>query len=77
MSEVVLLTQLARKLNLTFRMLVPPNISGVLVIRIGIFIPIPTLMIVLTLLLIPFELLVTLLVRQLYRKHTHHLRGLR
>ena len=66
MSEVVLLTQLSRKLNLTFRMLVPPRISSVLVIRIGIFIPIPTLMIVLTLLLIPFRLLVTLLVRRLY-----------
>ena len=38
MSEVVLLTQLARKLNLMFRLLVPPRISGILVIRIGIFI---------------------------------------
>ena len=62
MSEVVILTQLARKLNLTFRMLVPPIISGILVIRVGIFIPIPTLMIVLTLLFIPSKLLVTLLV---------------
>ena len=62
MSEVVLLTQLARKLNLTFRMLVPPSIFGVLVIIIGIFILIPTLTIVFTLLLIPFRLLVTLLV---------------
>ena len=63
MSEVVLLAQLARKLNLTFRLLVPPSISGVLVIRMGIFILIPTLTIVFTLLLIPFGLLVTLVVR--------------
>ena len=66
MSEVVILTQLSRKLNLTFRLLVPPSISGILVIRIGIFILIPTLMIVFTLLLIPSGLLVTLLVRQLH-----------
>ena len=77
MSEVVILTQLARKLNLTFRLLVPPSISGVLVVRVGIFIPIPTLMIVFTLLLIPFGLLVTLLVRRLHQKHTHRLGGLR
>ena len=77
MSEVVVLTQLARKLNLKFRLLVPPSISGVLVIRIGIFIPIPTLMIVFTLLLIPSGLLVSLLVRRLYRKHTRHLGALR
>ena len=63
MSEVVILTQLATNFNLTFRPLVLPNISGILVIRIGIFIPIPTLMIVFTLLLIPSRLLVTLLVR--------------
>ena len=63
MSEVVIITQLARKLNLTFRLLVPPRISGILFIRVGIFIPIPTLTIVFTLLLIPFRLLVTLLVR--------------
>ena len=62
MSEVVILTQFARKLNLTFRLLVLSSISGVLVIRIGIFIPIPTLTIVFTLLLIPSGLLVTLLV---------------
>ena len=62
MSEVVILTQLARKLNLTFRLLVPPSISGVLVIRVGIFIPITTLTIVFTLLFIPYGLLVTLLV---------------
>ena len=77
MSEVVLLTQLARKLNLISRLLVPPIISGVLVIRIGIFIPIPTLTIVFTLLLIPSRLLVTLRVRRLHRKHTRHLGGLR
>ena len=62
MSEVVFLTQLARKLNLTFRLLVPASISGVLFVRVGIFIPIPTLTIVFTLLLIPSGLLVTLLV---------------
>ena len=61
MSEVVFLTQIAKKLKLTFRMLVPPNISGVLVIKIGIFIPIPTLMIFFTLFLIPSLLLVSLL----------------
>ena len=77
MSEVVILTQLARKLKLTFRMLVPPSISGILVIRIGIFIHIPTLTIVFTLLFIPSGLLVTLLVRRLHRKHTRHLVGLR
>ena len=77
MSEVVILTQLARKLNLVFRLLVPPIISGVLVIRVGIFVPIPTLTILFTLLLIPSELLVTLLVRRLHRKHTHYLGGLR
>ena len=62
MSEVVLLTQIARKLNLTFRLLVPPSILGILVIRIVISILIPTLMIIFTLLLIPSGLLVTLLV---------------
>ena len=77
MSEVVLLTQLARKLKLTFRLLVPLKILGVLVIRIGIFIPIPTLTIVFTLFLIPSGLLVTLVVRQLHRKHIRRLGGLR
>ena len=76
-SEVVILTQLARKLNLMFRLLVFPIILGVLVIRIGIFIPIPTLKIVFTLLLIPSGLLVTLLVRRLYQKYTRRLGGLR
>ena len=76
-SEVVILTQIARKLNLTFRLLVPPIIVGIIIIRIGIFIPIPTLTIVFTLLLIPSGLLVTLLVQRLYRKHTRCLGGLR
>ena len=49
MSEVVILTQLARKLNLTFRLLVPPSIAGILVTKIGIFNPIRTLTIVFTL----------------------------
>ena len=61
MSEVVLLTQFARKLNLTFRLLVPPSIAGVLVIKIGIFILVPTLTIGFTLFLIPSRLLVSLL----------------
>ena len=76
-SEVVIITQLARKLNLTFRLLVPPSIAGILVIKIGIFIPIPTLTIVFTLLLIPSGLLVTLQVRRLHRKHICRLGGLR
>ena len=42
-SKVVLLTQFARKLNLTFRLLVPPSITVILVIKIGIFILVPTL----------------------------------
>ena len=63
MSEVVLLTQLARKLKLTFRLLVPPSISGVFVIRVSIFILIPTLMIIFSFYLIPSRLLVALLVR--------------
>ena len=62
MSEVVILTQFARKLNLTFRLLVPPNIAVVLVIKIGIFVLVPTLKIVFSLFLIPFGLLVSLLV---------------
>ena len=63
MSEVVILTQLAKKLTLTFRLLVPPSIVGILVTKNGIFIPIPTHTIVLTLFLIPSRLLVTLLVQ--------------
>ena len=76
MSEMVVLTQLARKLNLTFRLLVPPSIS-VLVIIISIFILISTLMIVFTLFLIPSGLLVSLLVRRLHGKYTHRLGGVR
>ena len=58
MSEVVILTQFARKLNLTFRLLVPSSIMFILVIKIGIFILVPTLTIIFTLILIPFGLLV-------------------
>ena len=61
-SEVVILTQLVRKINLTFILLVPPSITVILVIKIGIFILIPTLTIVFTLFLIPSRLLVALLV---------------
>ena len=52
-SEVVLLTQLARKIYLMFRLLVPPSITSVLVNIISIFILVPTLMIIFTLFLIP------------------------
>ena len=65
-SEVILLTQLARKFNLTFSLLVPPSIMGILFIIISIFVPIPTLTIILTLIFIPSGLLVTLLVRRLH-----------
>ena len=58
---MIVLTQLAREFNLTFSLLVPPSITGVLSI-ISILVPIPTLTIILTLLLIPSGLLVTLLV---------------
>ena len=37
MSEVIVLTQLTRKIHLTFRMLVTPSIISVLVIIISIF----------------------------------------
>ena len=76
-SEVIILTKLAREFNLTFSLLVPPSITGVLVISISIFIPIPTLTIVLTLIFISSGLLVTLLVQRLHQKHTRHLGGLR
>ena len=76
-SEVVILTQLTRKLNLTFRMLVPPSITVVLVIKIGIFVLVLTLTIVFTLFLIPSGLRVALLVRRLHIKYTRHLGGLR
>ena len=61
MSEVVLLTQLARKLYHTFRLLVPPSITSVLII--SIFVLIPTLMIIFTLFLIPSRKLISLLVQ--------------
>ena len=61
-SEVFILTQFAWKLNLTFRLFVPPSIAGILVIKNGIFILVPTLMIGFTLFLIPFGLLVSPLV---------------
>ena len=62
MSEVFILTQFARKLNLTFILLVTPSIAGIFVIKIGIFILVPTLTIIFTLLLIPSRLLVALLI---------------
>ena len=61
MSEVIIPTNITRKFNLTFRFLIPPNIIVVLVI-ISIFIPIPTLSIVFTFLVIPSRLLVTFLI---------------
>ena len=61
-SEAVILTQLARKLNLMFILLVSLSTAGILVIKIGISIPIPTLTIFFTLFLIPSGLFVTLLV---------------
>ena len=62
-SEVIVLTQLVRELNLTFSLLVPPNISTVLFIIVSILILIPTLsIIILTVFSIPSGLLVTLLV---------------
>ena len=76
-SEVVLLTQFARKLYIMFRLLVPPSITSVLVIKISIFVLVPTLMIIFHIFLIPSRLLVSLLVPQLHRKYTHHLGGLR
>ena len=45
MNEVIVLTQLTRKLHLTFILLVPPSIS-VLVIIISIFVLVPTLTII-------------------------------
>ena len=58
-SEVIVLTQLARELNLTFSLLVPPSISTVLVIIVSILILIPTISIIIfTLLSISSRLLV-------------------
>ena len=59
---MIVLTQLSREFNLMFSFLVPPSITGMLVIIISILIAIPTLTIILTLLFIPSRLLVTLLV---------------
>ena len=63
LNEVVLLTQLVRKINLTFRLLVPPSIVGVLVIKISILVLIPTLTIIFPFFLIPSTLLVALQVQ--------------
>ena len=71
MSKVVILTQFARKINLTFRLLVPPNIMSVLVIIIGIFILVPTLMIIFTIFLIPSEMLLAFQVRRLHKNYAH------
>ena len=65
-SEVIVLTQLTRKLHLTFRLLVPPSITRVLVIIITIFICIPTLTIIFSFLFIPSRLLVSFRVRRLH-----------
>ena len=70
--------KLARKLNLTFILLVPPSIFIVLVIIIGILIFIPTLLIIFfTLFSIPSGLLITLLVGRLHSKYIRCLGRLR
>ena len=74
---MIVLTQLARELNLMFILLVPPSISAILVITVSILILIPTLSIIFTLFSIPSGLLVTLLVRRLHKKYTRHLGRLR
>ena len=76
MSEMVLLTQFARKLHLMFRLLVPPSIS-VLVIIIRILVLVPTLMIIFSFFLIPSRLLVSFRVRRLHGKYIHRLGRLR
>ena len=76
-SEVVLLTQLARKIYLTFRLLVPHSIAGILVIKISICVLVPTLMIIFTLFFIPSGLLVALMVERLHGNYTRRLGGLR
>ena len=63
---MIVLTQIARELNLMFSLLFPPNIMAVLVITISILILIPTLTIIFTLFSIQSGLLVTLLVRRLH-----------
>ena len=75
-SEVVLLTQFARKLTLCLYCF-PPSVASILTIKIGIFILVPTLTIIFTLFLIPSRLLVALLVRRLHRKYTRSLGDLR
>ena len=75
-SEMVLLTQFARKLHLTFRLLVPPSIS-ILVIIISIFVLIPTLTIIFSFFLIPSRLLVAFRVRRLHGKYIRRLGRLR
>ena len=65
MSEVVILTQLARKSYLPLRILVPPSIIIVIVLVISlIIIFIPTLFIIFSFLFIPSRLLVTFRVRR-------------
>ena len=63
MSEVIILTQITRKIHLTFRLLVPPSIISVLVVIISIFVLIPTLMIIFSFFLIPSRLVVAFRVR--------------
>ena len=65
MSEVVILTQIERKLELLLRLLVTHNIICVLVISL-IIIFIPTLCIIFSFIFIPSRLLVTFRVRRLH-----------
>ena len=65
MSEVIILTQLARKFYLLLRLLVPFSIIHVLVITI-IIILIPTLSIIFSFRFIPSRLLVTFRLRLLH-----------
>ena len=65
------------KLTLRLYCLSPPSIAVIFVIKIGIFILVPTLTIIFTLFLIPFGLMVALLVQVLHREYTHDLDGLR
>ena len=77
MSEVVILTQLTRKLHLTFSLLVLPNITSILVIIIRIFFLMPTLTVIFPFFRIPSKLLVALRVRRFHGKYTHRLGRLR
>ena len=61
-SEVVLLSQFARKLNLTLILLVPPALRAFLSLKLAFFVLVTTLTIIFTLFLIPSGLLVALLV---------------